>query len=226
MVHDGQTNFSGVSELDAARSVSAHSSSSSVPKVTLVIKQTATELSIETRQGGRSETIIYKLDGSESEKPAQDNGPFQWRPQWKGPQLAMETQRNINRATVTINEVFSLDRKAKEEMTVDCTLTVQHGYKYARREELLLRPGCIRKNPLRGFLARCRSRSALAAAYNRAAARLSLQLGPDSPRHSRQNTTDLAVPIRDDQSMQITHSGDDNLLRRRRVRSVVASPRC
>jgi hypothetical protein len=123
---DGNTNFSGIWEMDAARSVSAHSSSS-VPKVTLVINQTATELSIETRQGGKSETIIYKLDGSETEKPAQDNGPFQWRAEWKGAQLATETHRNINRATVTINEVFSLDRKAKE-ITVDRTLTVQHGY--------------------------------------------------------------------------------------------------
>jgi hypothetical protein len=51
------TDFSGIWEMDAARSVSAHSSSS-VPKVTLVIKQTATELSIETRQGVKSETII------------------------------------------------------------------------------------------------------------------------------------------------------------------------
>jgi hypothetical protein len=41
--------------------------------------------------------------------------------------LATETHRNINRATVTINEIFSLDRKAKE-ITVDRTLTVQHGY--------------------------------------------------------------------------------------------------
>jgi hypothetical protein len=118
--------FSGTWELDMTRSVSAHSSHSR-PPVTLVIKQTAAEVSIELRQGGQSETIVYKLDGSESEKPAQDNGPFQWRAQWKGTQLVTETHRNINRSTVTITEILSLDAKAKE-IIVDRTLTVQHGY--------------------------------------------------------------------------------------------------
>jgi hypothetical protein len=95
--------------------------------VTLVIKQDANELSIETRRGGQSETLVYKLDGSESQKPAEDNGPFQWRARWDGPKLVTETNRNVNRATVTISETLSLDRKAKE-LTVDRTLTVQHGY--------------------------------------------------------------------------------------------------
>jgi hypothetical protein len=84
-------------------------------------------VSIETRQGEQTETLVYKLDGTESEKPAQDNGPFQWKASWDGAKLATETHRNINRATVTIREVRMLDTKAKE-MTVDRTLMVQHGY--------------------------------------------------------------------------------------------------
>ena len=112
--------------MDVTRSESAHSSAASEP-VTLVIKQTAAELSIETRRGGRSETIIYKLDGSGSEKPAEGNGPFQWRARWEGTKLVTETHRNVNRATVTIAEILSLNGKAKE-LTVDRTLTVQHGY--------------------------------------------------------------------------------------------------
>ena len=119
-------NFSGTWEMDATRSESAHSTAVSEP-VTLVIKQDANELSIETRRGGQSETMVYKLDGSESQKPAEDNGPFQWRARWDGPKLITETNRNVNRATVTISETLSLDRKAKE-LTVDRTLTVQHGY--------------------------------------------------------------------------------------------------
>ena len=118
--------FSGTWEMDATRSESAHSTATSEP-VTLVIKQDATDLSVETRRGGQSETIVYKLDGSESQKPAEDNGPFQWRARWDGPKLVTETHRNVNRATVTIAETLSLDRKAKE-LTVDRTLTVQHGY--------------------------------------------------------------------------------------------------
>lgn len=119
-------NFSGTWEMDAARSVSAHSSAASGP-VTLVIKQTPSELSIETRREGQSETLVYKLDGSETEKPAQDNGPFQWRAKWQGDKLMIETHRNVNRATVTIQDVLSLGGKAKE-LTIDRTLTVQHGY--------------------------------------------------------------------------------------------------
>jgi hypothetical protein len=118
--------FSGTWEMDARRSVSAHSSTPSVP-VTLVIKQTPTEVSIETRRSDRSETLIYKLDGSETKRPAQDNGPFEWRARWQGSKLITETHRNVNRATVTIEETFTLNSKAKE-IIVDRTLTVQHGY--------------------------------------------------------------------------------------------------
>lgn len=122
----GSSDFSGTWEMDAARSESAHSSAANGP-VTLVIKQTPSELSIETQRGDQRETIVYKLDGSQTEKPAEDNGPFQWRSQWQGTKLMTETHRNVNRATVTIKEILSLDEKAKE-MTVDRTLTVQHGY--------------------------------------------------------------------------------------------------
>ena len=118
--------FSGTWEMDATRSDSANSSAGS-GHVTLVIKQTADEISIETRQGGQNETLVYKLDGTETEKPAQDNGPFQWKASWDGSKLSTETHRNINRSTVTIKEVRSLEGKGKE-MLVDRTLMVQHGY--------------------------------------------------------------------------------------------------
>ena len=121
-----QTNFSGTWKMDATRSESAHSGSLSGP-VTLVIKQTAPEVSIETRRGDESEILIYKLNGSETKQPAQDNGPFEWRVRWQGPKLVTETHRNISRATVTIEETLTLEPKAKE-ITVDRTLTVQHGY--------------------------------------------------------------------------------------------------
>src|SRR6188474_3178717 len=73
--------FSGTWQMDAARSESANSGASTGP-VTIVIKQSKDEVSIETRQGDQSETLVYKLDGTESEKPAQDNGPFQWKASW------------------------------------------------------------------------------------------------------------------------------------------------
>jgi hypothetical protein len=111
-------NFTGTWALDAARSVSAQSEDPAGP-VTLVIKQTDSELSIET--------LVYNLDGSETKKPPQDNGPFAWRARWKGPKLVTETHRSVNRTTVSLEEVLSLNAK-QTELIVDRTLTVQHGY--------------------------------------------------------------------------------------------------
>jgi hypothetical protein len=121
----GKSNFSGTWVMDEKRSVSANSGGPYVP-VTLVIKQTATTMSVETRQGDQSETIVYNLDGSQTEKPADANSAFQWRAQWDGPKLVTETHRNINGATVTIKEALSLT--SPKELTIDRTLIVQHGY--------------------------------------------------------------------------------------------------
>ena len=63
--------FSGTWKMDPTRSESAHQAVPIGP-VTLVIKQTATDISIETRKADtdkreiHSETLTYKLDGSES----------------------------------------------------------------------------------------------------------------------------------------------------------------
>jgi hypothetical protein len=123
---DTKTDFSGTWEMDSTRSESPHFGDSKGP-VTVVIKQTESEVSVETRRDGQSETIVYKMDGSETEKPAPDNGPYRWRAQWDGSKLTTETHRNINRTAVTILEVRSLADNGKE-MTVNRTLTVQHGY--------------------------------------------------------------------------------------------------
>src|SRR5215217_1521094 len=82
--------FSGTWQMDPARSESANSGAATGP-ITVVIKQSADEVSIETRQGEQTQTLVYKLDGTESEKPAQDNGPFQWKASWDGPKLTTET---------------------------------------------------------------------------------------------------------------------------------------
>ena len=123
---DTKTDFSGTWEMDLARSESAHSGDSQGP-VTVVIKQTTSDISVETRREGQSETLVYRMDGSETEKPAPDNGPYKWRARWDGPKLITETHRNINSTAVTVLEVRSLSDNGKE-MTVNRTLTVQHGY--------------------------------------------------------------------------------------------------
>jgi len=140
---DTKTDFSGTWEMDSTRSESPHSGDSKGP-VTVVIKQTDSELSVETRRDGQSETIVYKMDGSQTEKPAPDNGPYRWSAKWDGSKLTTETQRNINRTAVTVTDVLSLAKNGNE-MTVNRTLTVQHGYSwhgaknYASAKDLFVR---------------------------------------------------------------------------------------
>ena len=125
-----KADFSGTWELDAARSESPHFGESSGP-VVIVIKQTDSELTVETTREGRTESLVYKMDGTESERPAPDNGPYKWRVKWDGPKLMTEVHRNINRSTVTVNEIRNLVNGGKE-MEVERTLTVQHGYDMRR----------------------------------------------------------------------------------------------
>jgi len=123
---DNFFNFSGTWQMDTKRSQSAHFGEPFVAS-TLIIKQTPTTVTIETRRGRESETLTYKLDGSASMQAAQANGPVRWSAGWDGAKLITETTRNINGSAVIITEIRSLDGKGKE-MTVDRTLAVQHGY--------------------------------------------------------------------------------------------------
>src|SRR5256885_7122426 len=88
----GSVNFSGTWKMDPARSESAHQAVPIGP-VTLVIRQTATELSIETRRSDsnkaeiHSETVTYKLDGSESTVAATDGALIKSQAHWDGTKL-------------------------------------------------------------------------------------------------------------------------------------------
>jgi len=133
---DGQNaiDFSGTWKMDPARSESAHQAVPIGP-VTLVITQTATELRIETRRSEpdrsaiHSESLTYKLDGSETTTAA-DGATIKCRASWEGSKLITATTRNIQESTVTTLFVHSLDPKGNE-MTIHKTLTVQHGYQFA-----------------------------------------------------------------------------------------------
>ena len=65
-----KTEFSGTWVLDAARSQSppgrGGARGEDLGHMILVIKQTSTELSVETKRGENSQTATYRLDGSES----------------------------------------------------------------------------------------------------------------------------------------------------------------
>ena len=124
--------LSGTWQMDASRSESAHQAVPIGP-VTLVIKQTADDLSIETRLGEKgssavkTETLNFKLNGIESSAVGNYGALVKLRAHWDGPKLIAETVRNIQDATVSTRQVYSLDASGKE-LTVDKTLTIQHGY--------------------------------------------------------------------------------------------------
>jgi hypothetical protein len=126
--------FSGVWQMDRSRSESAHQGVPIGP-VTLVIKQNPAQVSIETRsaQKGKgpisSETLTFKLDGSESSITSGSGAKIQTKAHWDENRLVAETSRDIHGSTVTTMHVLSLDTSGKE-LTIDKTLTVQHGYQF------------------------------------------------------------------------------------------------
>lgn len=125
------TDFCGTWKMDPSRSESAHQA---VPigLVTLVIKQTPAEVSIETRKAENnksaisSETLTYRLDGAENTTGAPE-APIKAKAHWNGAKLVTETVRTLQGSTFTTKYVLSLDASGRE-MTIDKTLTIQHGY--------------------------------------------------------------------------------------------------
>jgi hypothetical protein len=128
----GQKDFTGAWKMDPTRSESAHQAVPVGP-MTLVIKQTATEITIETTTKGdrdapaSTETRTYKLDGSENTTVGAAGTQIKTRARWDGQKLVTETLRTVNGMPVTIEHVFTLGAGGKE-LTIDKTLTVQHGY--------------------------------------------------------------------------------------------------
>ena len=130
---DRKAQFFGRWKMDPARSDSAHQA---VPigAMTVVIKQTANELIIETmtsvsRNGSaaQTESVAYRLDGLENTVTTPSGGTLKTRARWDGPKLVTETVRNINGVPVTMQHVLSV-RAGGKQLTIDRTLTVQHGY--------------------------------------------------------------------------------------------------
>lgn len=129
---DEQKNFSGRWKMDFSRSESAHQA---VPirSVTLVIEQTAREVTVETTRnsgedsGAATEKLTYKLDGSEHTMVSPSGALIKTRARWDGGNLVTEAVRTINGAPVTIQHVLSLGSGGKE-LTINKTLRVQHGY--------------------------------------------------------------------------------------------------
>ena len=125
--------FSGTWTMDVQRSVSP-----TYPEfggaVTLVINQSDTAITIETKRGGRSATVTY-LPGKPPSTPASGVDPPgpgspASRYYWEGTKLVTETVRLASDApegTFRTREVRTLNGDGTE-MTVDTMLVVEHGY--------------------------------------------------------------------------------------------------
>ncbi|HWD97910.1 MAG TPA: hypothetical protein VG345_02690, partial [Bryobacteraceae bacterium] len=124
--------FSGTWKMDPARSESAHQDVS-LGVSTLVIQLTGNELTIETtrRPAENSppfhEILNFRLDNSETTNSGNAGVSVTGKAHMDGAKLVTETMRNVQNSTVTTLYVHTLSANGRE-MTIDKTLTVQHGY--------------------------------------------------------------------------------------------------
>jgi hypothetical protein len=129
---EGHDRFSGTWRMDAARSESAHQGVP-IESSVLVIRLTDGGLTMETirKEGGTPasfhETLDLKLDGSETTSTGNSGVTVTGKAHWDGTKLVVETVRDIQNSTVTTLYIHALSANGRE-MTIDKTLTVQHGY--------------------------------------------------------------------------------------------------
>ena len=111
--------FSGSWTIDRSRSQTSGS-------VTLEIKHTATEISIETNQSGKISKVSYPLEQSlhlATETIAAGHSHAYWRDE----ALVTETAGEIQGQTVSFKQTRTLN-EAGTEMSVESLTVVQHGY--------------------------------------------------------------------------------------------------
>jgi len=119
--------FSGTWQMDASRSQSAVQNEP-IRSMTLVIKQTDPELSIETRRDGKQMMVTYRPGTPDTLNANAGRSTLlasTWY--WDGPRLVTETLRDVSGATVRTKEVHALNSGATE-MTVETLVVVEHGY--------------------------------------------------------------------------------------------------
>jgi hypothetical protein len=124
--------FSGTWIMDPDHSESTHQEPP-VASSTLVIRVTDPELTMETtrKEAGNAvafhENLNFRLDGQETAGTGDGGTRVTGKARWDGANLVVETVREIHGATVTTLYIHTLSADGRT-MTVDKTLTVQHGY--------------------------------------------------------------------------------------------------
>lgn len=111
--------FSGTWTMDRSRSQSSES-------ITLVIKHTATEVSIESNRAGTISTTNYPMEASPHAATATIAAGHS-HAYWLGTELVTETSGEVKGQTVSFKQTRSLNGPGTE-MTVESLTVVQHGY--------------------------------------------------------------------------------------------------
>ena len=98
--------------------------------VTLVVKQTAAEMSIERQTGTQKDTAVYKLDGSECTNKLPGGSEVKSTTTWSGATLATKSKAIINAPTGPITSEISDVRSLSADgqvMTIDATRQTAQG---------------------------------------------------------------------------------------------------
>lgn len=122
LVAQAQPDFSGTWSMDPARSEAA-AQGTPIGPVTVAIRQTPSELRIDTTRDGRTESVRYLPASAKATTAGELLGAFRW----EGPKLVTTLVTDINKQAITVQEVRTLDPGGRE-MTVELTLVVEHGY--------------------------------------------------------------------------------------------------
>lgn len=120
----GSTDYSGTWVLDAARSNTVMARGAAT--VTLVIKQTKAELTIDRKAGNQVGTAVYKLDGTVSLNRAPGGKEIKSTSAWVGPTLVIKaTMEGLKEPS---SFVYSLSADGKV-LTIDSTMHMPSGEK-------------------------------------------------------------------------------------------------
>lgn len=106
--------FSGTWVLDVNKSdlgMNNPAAKAQIKKVVLIIKQTATKLSIERSIG---DVAVYNLDGSESVNSLPSGGQSKTTMNWVGDTLVAKTISNASGTNIRMTDVRSLSANGKE----------------------------------------------------------------------------------------------------------------
>jgi len=118
--------FSGNWVMDASRSQSAVQNEP-VKSMTVVITQSPTEITIDTRRDDRRQTVNYKPGSPDAISSSGRAGMLTAIWYWQGETLVTETLRDVNGMTVTTKALHTL-QAGGTELTIESLVVVEHGY--------------------------------------------------------------------------------------------------